>query len=83
MENLNENQKERIIGILSELSAVPIEQITEDTKVKDGLGMDSLDLVEVVMRLENEFGCTIPDEDYGLETTLTVGDVFKIVANRI
>jgi len=83
MENLNENQKERIIGVLSELSAVPIEQITEDTKVKDGLGMDSLDLVEVIMKLENEFGCTIPDEDYGLETTLTVGDLFKIVANRI
>jgi acyl carrier protein len=83
MENLNENQKERIIGILSELSAVPTEQITEDTKVKDGLGMDSLDLVEVVMRLENEFGCTIPDDDYGLETTLNVGDLFKIVANRI
>jgi acyl carrier protein len=83
MENLNENQKEIIIGVLSELSAVPTDKITEDTKVKDSLGMDSLDLVEVVMRLENEFGCTIPDEDYGLETTLTVGDLFKIVANRI
>ena len=83
MENLNENQKEKIIGVLSELSGVSTEQITEDTKVKDGLGMDSLDLVEVVMRLENEFGCTIPDDDYRLETTLTVGDLFKIVANRI
>jgi len=83
MENLEQDQKERIIGVLSELSVVPVEQITEETKVKDGLGMDSLDLVEVVMRLENEFGCTIPDDDYGLETTLTVGDLFKIVANRI
>jgi len=43
--------------------------------------MDSLDIAEVVMKMEEEFDCSIPDEDY--EFAVTVGDIFKIVANRI
>lgn len=81
MENLTQTQKDSITGILSDLSGVSVDKITEDTRITDGLGMDSLDLVEVIITLEKEFDCNIPDEDY--EFCQTVADVFKIVANRI
>lgn len=81
MKNLEQDQKDKIICILSELTDVSVDVITEDTTIKDGLGMDSLDLVEAMMKFEEEFDCNIPDDDY--EFCQTVGDVFKIVANRI
>lgn len=81
MKNLEQEQKDNIINILSDLSGVSVDKITEETKVNDGLGMDSLDIVEAVMELEKEFDCSIPDEDY--EHTMTVGDIFKVVSNRI
>ena len=49
--------------------------ITETTSFKDDLGADSLDLFELVMALEEEFGVEIPTED--LETLTTVGAVAK------
>ena len=51
--------------------------ITETTSFKDDLGADSLDLFELVMALEEEFGVEIPTED--LETLTTVGAVAKYV----
>lgn len=48
-------------------------EITEKSNFKDDLGADSLDLFELVMSLEEEFGVEIPSED--LEKIATVGDV--------
>lgn len=48
-------------------------EITEATSFKDDLGADSLDIFELVMALEEEFGVEIPSED--LENVNTVGDV--------
>ena len=52
-----------------------IKQITEASNFKDDLGADSLDLFELVMSLEEEFGVEIPSED--LENIATVGDVME------
>ncbi len=49
--------------------------ITEETSFKDDLGADSLDIFELVMALEEEFGIEIPSED--LENVNTVGDVIN------
>ena len=49
--------------------------INEDTSFKDDLGADSLDLFELIMGLEEEFGVEIPTDD--LENIATVGDVIK------
>ena len=49
--------------------------ITETTSFKDDLGADSLDLFEMVMTFEDEFGVEIPAED--LEQMVTIGDVEK------
>lgn len=48
-------------------------EITETTSFKEDLGADSLDLFELVMAMEEEFGIEIPPED--LEQILTVGDI--------
>lgn len=50
-------------------------EITEKTSFKDDLGADSLDIFELVMALEEEFGVEIPSED--LEGVNTVGDVMN------
>ena len=64
-----------------ELSAenlnIDINTITEEASFKEDLGVDSLDLFELVMALEEEFGVEIPTED--LETLTTVGAVAKYV----
>ena len=54
--------------------------ITEDTSFKDDLGADSLDLFELIMGLEEEFGVEIPTDD--LENIQTVGDVIKYIEDN-
>lgn len=55
-------------------------EITEATRFKDDLNADSLDLFELVMALEDEFGIEIPSED--LEQLVTVGDVLKYLNDK-
>lgn len=55
-------------------------EITEETSFKEDLNADSLDLFELVMALEDEFGIEIPSED--LEQLSTVGDVLTYLKNK-
>lgn len=55
-------------------------EITEETSFKDDLNADSLDLFELVMALEDEFGIEIPSED--LEQLNTVGDVLDYLKDK-
>lgn len=55
-------------------------EITAETSFKDDLGADSLDLFELVMALEDEYGVEIPAED--LENMATVGDVMNYLKNK-
>ena len=55
-------------------------EITEKSNFKDDLGADSLDLFELVMSLEEEFGVEIPSED--LEKIATVGDVINYMKEK-
>ena len=54
--------------------------ITETTSFKDDLGADSLDLFELVMAFEEEYGIEIPSED--LEKLATVGDVMEYIKDQ-
>jgi acyl carrier protein len=56
-------------------------EVVPDAKFIDDLGADSLDLVELVMALEDEYGIEIPDED--AEKIVTVGDALKYIQERI
>ena len=64
---------EKIQEMLAEALNVSAEKVTADAKIVEDLGADSLDVVELLSRLEEEYGVTIPDED--VESLVTVGDV--------
>ncbi len=54
---------DKVKGIIIEQLGVTEDQVTEDASFVDDLGADSLDQMELVMALEEEFGIEIPDED--------------------
>ncbi len=70
---------EKIAEIIQEQLSTDME-ISENTTFKDDLGADSLDIFELVMALEEEFGIEIPSED--LENVNTVGDVLKYLKEQ-
>jgi len=65
----------KIREILVEQLNLKPEEITENASFKDDLGVDSLDLFELVMSLEEEYGFEIPAED--MADLNTVGDVIR------
>ena len=73
--------EERVIEIVSEQMGVPKEQITRETSFVNDLGADSLDTVELVMELEEEFDITIPDEK--AEEIQTVGQAIDYIDEHI
>lgn len=72
--------QEKITEIIVEQLGVKPEEVTPEASFVDDLGADSLDTVELVMALEEEFGVEIPDED--AEKIQTVGDAIKYVEER-
>ncbi len=71
---------EQVKKILCDQLDLDEEQVTEDSEVIDDLGADSLDIVDLVMTLEEEFNTEIPDED--IENLRTVGDIVKYIEER-
>ena len=68
---------QRVKDIVVEQLGVKAEQVTPQAKFIEDLGADSLDTVELVMALEEEFGIEVPDEQ--AEKLQSVGDVIKYV----
>ncbi len=66
---------ERVKEIIEEQLNLDGVEITESSSFKDDLGADSLDLFELVMAFEEEYGIEIPSED--LENIATVGDIME------
>ena len=71
---------EKVKGIVAEQLGVKIEEVKEEAKFIDDLGADSLDTVELVMALEEEFGADIPDED--AEKMTTVGEAIRYIEEK-
>ena len=71
---------DKVKKIVVEQLGVSEEQVTPEAKFIEDLGADSLDQVELVMALEEEFGSDIPDED--AEKLTTVGDAIKYVESK-
>ena len=71
---------EKMKTIIAEQLSVDADSIQADSNFKEDLGADSLDLFELVMALEEEFGVEIPSED--LESTATVNDVMEYLKNK-
>ena len=69
--------EDRIMKIVVDQLGVKPDQVTPEAKFIEDLGADSLDTVELVMALEEEFGNEIPDEE--AEKLTTVGDVIQYI----
>jgi len=75
------NIDERVIGIVAEQLNVKKEDIKLDSSFVDDLGADSLDTVELVMALEEEFEAEIPDED--AEKIVTVQNAIDYIQSHM
>ena len=71
---------EKVKAIIAEQLGVKEEEVTPQASFIDDLGADSLDTVELVMALEEEFGIEIPDED--AEKMSTVADAIKYIEEK-
>jgi acyl carrier protein len=72
---------QKVKDIIVEQLSVNPEQVTTEAKFIEDLGADSLDVVELVMAFEEEFGVEVPDEE--AEKLLTVGDVVKYIEDKL
>ena len=72
--------EEKIKAIIAEQLGVKPEEVTPTASFVDDLGADSLDTVELIMALEEEFNIEIPDED--AEKMKTVGDAIKYIEEK-
>ena len=72
---------EKIQAMLAEELSIPVAQITPDAKIVDDLRATSLDVVELLSQLEEEFDIIIPDED--IENLVTVADVAEALEKLV
>lgn len=73
----NEEIFNKLKGIIVEQLGVSEENVKEDATFVDDLEADSLDIVELIMNIEEQFNMEIPDEE--AEKIVTVGDVVKYI----
>lgn len=72
---------EKIAALIEEqLGTIDASEITEETSFKDDLNADSLDLFELIMQCEEEYGVEFPSDD--LENMKTVGDVMRFIKEQ-
>ena len=72
---------DKVKEILVDQLDVEEEKVTMEASIVDDLGADSLDLVDLVMSLEEEFDVEIPDEQ--VENIKTVGDIVKYIEDKV
>lgn len=65
---------DRLINAIAEVLDLDKDKITADSKFVDDLGADSLDVLEIIMGIEDEFGIEIPTDQ--AESIVTVGDAY-------
>lgn len=70
---------EKIRAILCEQLDIDEDQVTMDSNIAEDLGADSLDVVDLIMSIEDEFELEVPDEQ--VENIKTVGDVVNYIEN--
>lgn len=72
---------EKVKTILVGQLGVDEDKVTMEASITDDLGADSLDVVDLIMSLEEEFDVEIPDED--VENMKTVGDIVKYIEAKL
>ena len=70
---------EKLQSIVAEVLNIDPEEISMESTFVDGLGADSLDIAQIMMGIEDEFGISIPQEQ--IENIVTVGDAVEQIKN--
>jgi acyl carrier protein len=76
-DTLTDTEMTRVQDILMDQLQVAREQIKPDAGIMEDLGADSLDMVEIAMKAEEQFSLTLPDDE--AEKIVTVGDLYEAV----
>lgn len=71
---------EKVVTLLSEQLGVNKDTINADSDVVKDLGADSIDVVQLLMAMEDEYGVTVTEDDAG--NLKTVGDIVSLIDNR-
>ena len=77
---MEQDIEQRVRRVISEKLRVDESKVRPESSLIEDLGADSLDVVELVMRLEEEFGITVPDED--LQKLMRVRDVVEYIRTK-
>lgn len=72
--------KDKVIKLISDATKIEIAKINLETSFVDDLNLDSLDIVELMMKMEDEFGVEIPEED--AEGLKTVKDIVAYLEKK-
>ena len=80
-DTLTETEMTKVQDILMHQLQINREQITLEARIMADLGADSLDMVEIAMKAEEEFGLTLPDEE--AEKIVTVDDLYEAVGSLL
>lgn len=71
---------DKVIELIAQQLDKSVDSITLDKEIVQDLGADSLDVVEMLMSLEEEFKITVPEED--AVNIKTVGDIIKLIEDK-
>ena len=73
---------EKLCALIADQFGLDVEMISADTEIVDDLGADSVDLVDLALALEDEFGLDELDEE-SMASIVTVGDLYKYMQERL
>ena len=72
--------EEKVKSLIAQQLNIPVEKVVDNAKLIEDLGADSLDIVEMLMTLEEEFGINIPDEETA--NMKTVQEIVKVIESK-
>lgn len=74
---MSDSVKAKVISFIAEQAGKPVESLTESTSLQADLGLDSLDIMDLLLVLEEEYDMQIPDEE--LSKMQTIGDIVNFI----